>query len=211
MELRLNTHPETTILPRTIWCLGRNYAEHARELGNAIESKPLVFQKGLNALTPFTGEVLLNWSLGAIHYETELVLLMTRKAGKATIAGVGLGLDLTLRELQSALKSGGKPWTLAKSFDHAAIISDFIPALELGDLNALRYTMHVNGELRQTGETEKMILPMDQTVDYLETYTALQAGDLIFTGTPAGVGALQPGDVVTAALEGELQVSIKLL
>lgn len=211
MALILETRPVQYFQPRTIWCLGRNYAEHARELGNVVESKPLVFQKGLNALAEFAGEVTLDWSLGPVHYETELVMLMERREGKPTIAGIGLGLDLTLRELQSELKSGGKPWTLAKSFDNSAILSTFIPTNELEDLNALRYTMHLNGELRQTGETQKMILPMTQTVEYLETYTALQAGDLIFTGTPAGVGTLHPGDVVAAALGDQLTVSVKFV
>ncbi|MCF7802164.1 MAG: fumarylacetoacetate hydrolase family protein [Candidatus Marinimicrobia bacterium] len=211
MALILETRPVQTFQPRTIWCLGRNYAEHARELGNVVESNPLVFQKGLNALAVFAEEVKLDWSLGPIHYETELVLLMARREGIPTIVGIGLGLDLTLRELQSELKSGGKPWTLAKSFDNSAIISQFIPTAELADLNALRYTMHLNGELRQTGETQKMILPMAQTVEYLETYTALQAGDLIFTGTPAGVGTLHPGDVVEAGLGDQLTVSAKIV
>ena len=208
MNLTLLNNPEKSIQPRTLWCLGRNYAEHARELGNKVEAKPLVFQKGLNALAPFEGEIQLNWSLGGIHYETELVILMDRVGDVPRMVGVGLGLDLTLRDLQSELKAGGKPWTLAKSFDQAAIVSSFVPLDRLGDLDELVYTMHLNGELRQTGETRKMILPMYDTVQYLEGYTRLQHGDLIFTGTPAGVGQLNPGDVIRTEMGDHLSVSV---
>lgn len=210
MNLTLLTNPVQNIAPRAIWCLGRNYAEHARELGNQVEAKPLVFQKGLNALAPFESEVSLDWLLGPIHYETELVMLMDRLGNVPRIVGLALGLDLTLRDLQSELKLAGKPWTLAKSFDHAAILSHFVPLEDFGDLEALVYTMHLNGELRQTGETKKMILSMYDTIEYLETFTRLEAGDLIFTGTPAGVGELHPGDEILADLAGQLSAKIKV-
>ena len=208
MNLKLLSRPVESFAPRTIWCLGRNYTEHARELGNKVEAKPLVFQKGINALAPFEGEVKLDWALGPIHYETELVLLMDRGADIPRLAGIGIGLDLTLRDLQAELKAAGKPWTLAKSFDQAAIISSFVPVRALGDLNEMVFTMHVNGELRQTGATAKMILPIPDMVQYLEAYTRLQRGDLIFTGTPAGVGRLHPGDAVVAELAEHLKAKV---
>ncbi len=210
MNLKLLSQPVESITPRTIWCLGRNYTEHARELGNKVEAEPLVFQKGLNSLGPFEGDVKLDWPLGPIHYETELVILMDRVDDIPQMAGIGLGLDLTLRDLQTELKTAGKPWTLAKSFDQAAVLSAFIPVDSLGDLNTLVYRMHLNAELRQTGETAKMILPLPGTVQYLETFTRLQRGDVIFTGTPAGVGRLRPGDVVVAELMGHLKAKVTL-
>lgn len=211
MELTLLTNPVQNIAPRTIWCLGRNYAEHARELGNQVETKPLVFQKGLNALAPFENEVPLDWSLGPIHYETELVMLMDRVGDVPRLVGLALGLDLTLRDLQSELKSAGKPWTLAKSFDHAAIVSHFVPLTQFEDLDTLIFTMQLNGELRQTGETRKMILSLYDTMAYLETFTRLRAGDLVFTGTPAGVGELHPGNEILADLAGQLVARIKVI
>lgn len=211
MELTLLTSPVQNIAPRAIWCLGRNYAEHARELGNKVEAKPLVFQKGLNALAPFENEVELDWSLGPIHYETEMVMLLDRLGNVPRLVGLALGLDLTLRDLQSELKSAGKPWTLAKSFDHAAILSSFVPLENFGDLESLVFTMQLNGELRQTGETREMILTLYDTIQYLETFTHLATGDMIYTGTPAGVGELHPGDEIFVDLVGHLSAKVSVI
>ena len=196
------TEKENGIQPRTIWCLGRNYAKHAEELGNAVEARPLVFQKGLNALAPLGHAQTLFQGHGVVHYETELVLLMDRTEQGVCIAGIGVGLDLTLRELQNELKAAGKPWTLAKSFDGAAIVSRFIPRNELGALDQIRFTMVLNQEIRQRGDSSQMILPLEKIPDYLEEYTDLMPGDIIFTGTPKGVGVLTPGDEVSLELAG---------
>ncbi len=196
------TEKEKGIQPRTIWCLGRNYAKHAEELGNEVEAKPLVFQKGLNALTPIRSTQPLFPGHGAVHYETEIVALMDRNDQGSFITGIGLGLDLTLRDLQTELKAAGKPWTLAKSFDGAAIVSRFISMNEITSLNQIRFTMTINQEVRQRGDSSQMILPLEKIPVYLEEFTDLQPGDIIFTGTPEGVGVLNSGDEVSLDLAG---------
>ncbi|NQV29841.1 MAG: fumarylacetoacetate hydrolase family protein [Candidatus Marinimicrobia bacterium] len=196
------TEKEKGIQPRTIWCLGRNYAKHAEELGNTVEARPLVFQKGLNALSPLSSTHTLFRDHGAVHYETEIIALMDRNDKGSFITGIGLGLDLTLRDLQNELKAAGKPWTLAKSFDGAAIVSRFIPVKEIPILSQIRFTMVLNKEVRQRGDSSQMILPLEKIPAYLEEYTDLQPGDLIFTGTPEGVGTLSPGDEVSLDLAG---------
>lgn len=196
------TQKEKGIQPRTIWCLGRNYAKHAEELGNPIEAKPLVFQKGLNALVPLQRMQPLFRGHGAVHYETEIVALMDRNDSGAFITAIGLGLDLTLRDLQNELKSAGKPWTLAKSFDGSAVVSRFISLNEIPSLNQVRFSMLLNGEVKQRGDSSQMILPLEKIPAYLEEYTDLHPGDIIFTGTPEGVGVLTPGDEVSLDLAG---------
>ncbi|MBT4036222.1 MAG: fumarylacetoacetate hydrolase family protein [Candidatus Marinimicrobia bacterium] len=195
--------------PRTIWCLGRNYAKHAEELGNTVEAKPLVFQKGLNALVPMQRIQPLFPGHGEVHYETEIIALMDRDDGGSFIAAIGLGLDLTLRDLQNELKAAGKPWTLAKSFDGAAIVSRFISVNEIPSLNQIRFTMLLNGEVRQQGDSSQMILPFEKIPAYLEEYTDLQPGDIIFTGTPEGVGVLKSGDEVSLDLAGHHMGTIR--
>lgn len=203
------TAKEKGIQPRAIWCLGRNYAKHAEELGNEVEARPLVFQKGLNALVPVQARLPLLKGKGQIHYETELIALMDRNERGAFIAAIGLGLDLTLRDLQNELKAAGKPWTLAKSFDGAAIISRFIAINEFPALGQIRFSMKLNGEVRQRGESGQMILPLEKIPAYLEEYTDLQPGDIIFTGTPEGVGALNPGDELSLELAGHPMGTIR--
>ncbi len=189
---------------RTIWCLGRNFAAHARELNNPVEPEPLVFQKGLNALIPLQGKLALPRGKGPVHYECELVLALARINGKPEIVGIGVGLDLTLRGLQTELKKQGKPWTPAKSFDGAAPISQLIPVGEAQSLGEITFCLQVNDELVQKGRTSEMLLPWEKVPTYLNNFTDLQTGDLIFTGSPSGVGPLHPGDYVKVLLNGKL-------
>lgn len=203
------TEKEKGIQPRTIWCLGRNYAKHAEELGNAVEAKPLVFQKGLNALVPLHRSQTLFQGHGEVHYETEIIALMDRNENGSFITAIGLGLDLTLRDLQNDLKAAGKPWTLAKSFDGAAIVSRFISVKEIPSMNQIRFTMLLNGAIQQRGDSSQMILPLEKIPAYLEEYTDLQPGDIIFTGTPEGVGALKPGDEISLDLAGHHMGTIR--
>ncbi len=203
------TEKEKGIQPRTIWCLGRNYAKHAEELGNIVEARPLVFQKGLNALVPMQRSQALFSGHGDVHYETEIIVLMDRNENGSFITAIGLGLDLTLRDLQGELKVAGKPWTLAKSFDGSAIVSRFIPVNEIPSLHQIRFTMLLNGEIRQRGDSSQMILPLEKSPAYLEEYTDLQPGDIIFTGTPEGVGVLNSGDEVSLDLAGHPMGTIR--
>lgn len=195
---------------RSIWCLGRNYALHARELGNEVLTQPLVFQKGLNALHPLEGSVTLPRNRGTVHFETELIALVGNAADQnPAIIGLAVGLDLTLRDEQSVLKEKGHPWALAKSFDGAGIVGPFKPVSEFNDLDDIRFAMTLNGDLRQSGNTNHMMLPMTQLLDYFTNFTTLQSGDLIFTGTPEGIGELQPGDEAELSIEDVPQGRIR--
>jgi 2-keto-4-pentenoate hydratase/2-oxohepta-3-ene-1,7-dioic acid hydratase in catechol pathway len=194
--MKLNFTGHSGMTARSVWCLGRNYADHALELGNPVEATPLVFQKGLNALKPLEGTQILPRGKGKIHFETELVLCIVRTSAGAKITGIAVGLDLTLRELQHELKMEGKPWALAKSFDGAGILSSFYPMSSYPDLNNIEFSMKLNGEVAQRGNSRDMLLPIPEILEYLATFTALDTGDLIFTGTPRGVGEINTGDEV---------------
>lgn len=195
-----------------IYCIGRNYAEHARELGNQVEAEPVVFLKPTSALhREEDGPLRLPDIAGEIHHECELVLLIGQggrqiKADHALphIAAYGLGLDLTARDLQNQLKAKGLPWTLAKGFDGSAAVSRFVPASEVADPLALDFELSVNGSVRQRGEVRQMVHSIPDLLCWLSRYFTLQAGDLIFTGTPAGVAALQPGDKLAMRMQALL-------
>lgn len=188
--------------PRRIFCIGRNYAAHARELGNAVPAEPVVFMKPASAIVPVGARLPLPRDRGAVHHECEVVLQVGRDCAGlepanalAALSGVTLGLDLTLRDEQERLKKAGQPWELAKAFDHSAPLGAFVPASGL-DLAQLRFECRVGGALRQQGDTADMLFPCAVIVAFLSRRWALLAGDLIYTGTPAGVGPLEPGDEV---------------
>lgn len=183
-----------------IFCIGRNYAEHVQELGSAPDGDCVVFMKPRSCLVAEGEPIRLPRGRGAIHHEAELVVMLTgggRDIALADaldhVAGITLGLDLTLRELQTALKDRGAPWELAKSFDDAAPLGDFKP-YHAQDLQALEFTCTVNGALRQHGRTRDMLYPVAQQIRILSQTWALAPGDIIYTGTPKGVGPLVPGD-----------------
>lgn len=189
----------SAVSPRSIYGIGRNYREHAAELNNDLPSEPIVFLKHLTSLRPlekgplaYPGEV--------FHHEAEVVLLLGRalkmgqKASWEDVSAIGLGLDLTRREAQAALKAKGLPWTKAKAFDGAAPISSFVPRQLFQILDNISFTLHIGGELRQKGQTKDMIFSVDSILNHLLTFTSLCEGDLIFTGTPSGVGPISHGD-----------------
>ena len=185
------TFAETTVTPSKIVCVGRNYVAHIQELGNEIPGDMVVFNKPNSAISSrlraqIDGETL--------HYEGEIALLIS--AGE--IAGVGFGLDLTRRELQSRLKAKGLPWERAKAFDGAALFSEFVPAP--ADLHTLSLRLTVNGELRQAGGVGLMIYPPAEILRELGSFTTLEDGDIVMTGTPAGVGAIRSQDRFRGAL-----------
>ena len=185
---------------RRIFCIGRNYAEHAKEMGNALPPEPVVFMKPPTSLV--TGARLqLPRERGAVHHEMELVLALGREAADvapgaamALVAGVTLGLDLTLRDEQARLKQAGAPWELAKAFDGAAALGRFTPAPFRFDPQALDMLCTVNGQVWQQGNTRDMLFPIGTILAFLSRRWRLLPGDLVFTGTPAGVGPLRPGD-----------------
>ncbi|MGH8529004.1 MAG: fumarylacetoacetate hydrolase family protein [Nevskiales bacterium] len=189
-----------------IFCIGRNYAKHIEELRHQDAAKCVVFMKPVTSLVPPGAAVVLPRDQGAVHHEAELVVMIgkggkniSRKKAFRHIGGVTLGLDLTLRDLQNKLKSEGSPWERCKAFDGAAPIGELQTYDEKLDLTNLEFTCAVNGELRQKGNTRDMLYPVAQIIEILSHSWTLQAGDLIYTGTPEGVGPLVPRDRVELA------------
>lgn len=199
------------ISPHNIFCIGRNYAEHAHELKNAVPQEPVVFLKPLNALTADGGTIVLPCQSQNVQHEVEIVVLL-EKGGKNIaedqayqhIAGFAVGIDVTARDLQKQAKDQGLPWTLAKGFDTFAPLSAFVPREDVHDWKSLTVTLTVNGELRQRGVACDMIFTIPFLIRYLSERFTLEAGDLIFTGTPAGVGPLKAGDRLLATLGTDL-------
>lgn len=190
-----------------IFCIGRNYAAHAAELGNKVEPTPLVFIKPTSALHAMDRPLTLPAFSNDVHYETELVLLIG-KGGKDIpeqtalehVAGYAVGLDLTARDIQAVAKQKGLPWTLCKGFDGAACISDFVTPDAIADIGHACFAMSLNDEPRQAGDTAMMLFSVPYLIHYLSTVFTLQAGDLIYTGTPEGVGKLDHGDRLSLTL-----------
>ncbi len=185
----------------TCFCIGRNYAEHAAELGNAVPDKPLIFCKPATALLPDGAPFRLPDFSADVHYETELVLRVSRKASRIEpdhvwdyIDALTLGVDCTARDIQAQLKAKGQPWEIAKGFDGSAPIGAFVPIPPEMKTDGLSFEGRINGKLVQRGHTREMIFPVPVFMAYLTRYFTLLPGDLLFTGTPAGVGALKSGD-----------------
>ena len=184
-----------------IFCIGRNYHEHIRELDNAVPTEPVVFLKPTSALLAAGEDIVLPAFSNDVHYECELVVYIGRDAHNisaaealAHVGGYAIGLDLTARDVQSAAKVQGLPWTQAKGFRGAACVSAFVAAAAVGNIQAQAFSLSVNGQIRQQGDSAQMILPVAQQIAYLSAVYGLQAGDLIYTGTPAGVGKMVAGD-----------------
>lgn len=179
-----------------IFCIGRNYAAHAAELGNDVPGEPVVFMKPPSAIVHTGSPIPLPRNRGSVHHEAELVLLVGRDHAHDVedIAGIALGLDLTLRDEQARLKAAGLPWELAKAFDASAPLGSFAP-LSM-DIVELAFECRVNGVRRQLGEVRNMLFPAAQLLSFLSGRFDLRRGDLVFTGTPEGVGPLQVGDYV---------------
>ncbi|AOS96047.1 Ureidoglycolate lyase [Microbulbifer aggregans] len=191
-----------------IVCVGRNYAAHAAELDNPIPEEPLLFIKPATAAVPMAEPIHLPAGRGSCHFEGELALLIGERLTSANpadipgaIAGLGLALDLTLRDLQSKLKTDGHPWEKAKAFDGACPLSPFVKLDWLPDWDALTFTLWLNDEIRQRGKTAHMLTPILDLTAYISSYFTLEPGDVILTGTPAGVGELLHGDRLILQLE----------
>ncbi|QNP39801.1 fumarylacetoacetate hydrolase family protein [Lysobacter solisilvae (ex Woo and Kim 2020)] len=207
--------PDSQFPVHRIYCVGRNFAEHAREMGAAAPASaaergnPTFFLKPADAIVT-DGAVVYPPGTRELHHEVELVVALGRGAPAGGIAtadamslvyGYAVGLDLTRRDLQAAAKAKSLPWDTGKSFEHAAPIGAIVPAAELGALDAHALTLRVNGEVRQHGALSDLIWNVADIIHALSKLYALRAGDLIFMGTPAGVGPLLPGDSVEARLD----------
>jgi len=191
-----------------IVCVGRNYAAHARELNNPVPERPLIFMKPATAAVDLTNEIKI--PAGGCHFETELAVLIDRPLRKVSpeqaesgIHSIGLALDLTLRDLQSELKSKGHPWELAKAFDGACPITAFVPISELPQAQAITFALDINGQNVQTGKAEHMLTPIPQLLAYISEHFTLQPGDVVLTGTPEGVGQLHDGDQLQLSLQAQ--------
>lgn len=193
-----------------IIAIGRNYAEHAKELNNAVPDKPVLFLKPDTAVLkdnkPFYHP---NFSQD-IHHEIEVVLKICKegkfiqeKFAHKYYEEIGLGIDFTARDVQAEQKAKGLPWEVAKAFDHSAPVSKFIPKETLGNLHQLQFKLIVNKDLRQEGNTQDMLFNFDQIIAYASKFFTLKKGDLIFTGTPAGVGKINIGDRLVGFLGEE--------
>lgn len=195
---------------RRVFCVGRNYASHAREMGSDPNREPpFFFSKPADAVVPASGAVPYPPSTDDLHHEVELVVALG--AGGANIApataldlvwGYGVGLDLTRRDLQAVAKDSGRPWDMAKGFDASAPCSALHPVSEVGHPAKGRIWLEVNGALRQEGNLNELIWPIADVIAYLSRFVTLAPGDLIYSGTPSGVAALQPGDRVRGGVEG---------
>lgn len=210
-RLQDGSHNDTPITKAV--CVGRNYAEHAAELDNPVPTQPLLFIKPPSAVTELEAGIALPAVDEPVHYEAELALLIGRRLSHATeeavegaITGLGLALDLTLRETQSRLKQNGHPWEIAKAFDGACPLSAFIPRHRFPATWRFQFSLHINGEPRQHGDTAQMLKPIPALVSYMSKHFTLDPGDVVLTGTPAGVGKLAPGHALTLTLEDRLSI-----
>jgi len=193
-----------------IFCVGRNYADHANELKNEIPASPIIFMKPDTALLKDNAPFYYPDFSKEIQYETELVVKINRegkyieeKFASKYYQEIGLGIDFTARDLQNELKSKGLPWELAKGFNGAAPVSEFVPKAEFGDMQNLHFGLYLNNEAKQQGHTRNMIFSIDYLVSFISRYFTLKKGDLLFTGTPAGVGTVKVGDRLVGLLESK--------
>ena len=198
---------------RRIYCVGRNYAEHAQEMGFTGREPPFFFLKPADAVLPVadgtTGEMAYPPQTRNLHHEIELVVAIGQGGRDIAAAdavkhiwGYAVGLDMTRRDLQGEMKKQGRPWCIGKAFDESAPIGPLHPIASTGALDKGAITLSVNGSLRQKGDLSELIWNVAETIEVLSAAWTLQAGDLIFTGTPAGVGAVLPGDVMEGSIEG---------
>ena len=193
-----------------IFCVGRNYAAHAQELGNAIPDEPVIFMKPKSALlqshTPFYYPEFTN----ELHYECELVLRVSKngkyiqdKFASKYYDAITTGIDFTARDIQNELKEKGLPWERAKAWDNSVVIGKWIPLANIKDRNNINFTMYKNNEMVQQGNSKNMIHDFDYIISYISNFFSVNIGDLIFTGTPAGVGEVVVGDELEGRIDEE--------
>lgn len=192
-----------------IYCVGRNYAAHAREMGQDEREAPFFFMKPADAIVENGQTIPFPMRTNNLHHEIELVVALHHGGANVSaeralelVFGYAVGNDLTRRDLQFEARDKGRPWTTGKSFDRAAVIGAIHPAASIGHPASGRIWLSVNGELRQEGNLTDLIWSVPEIIAELSTLFELQAGDLIYTGTPAGVAALQPGDRVEGGVDG---------
>jgi 5-carboxymethyl-2-hydroxymuconate isomerase len=200
-----------------IVCLGRNYADHAKEMHSEVPSTPIIFLKPPSALI-FNRDYIIRPKISNLmHHEVEVVVVIGKTAKDVLsanadeyIAGYGIGLDMTLRDIQNDSKSKGLPWTVCKGFDTSAAISDIVPKSAISNPSGLQFQCKVNGVIRQQGNTRNMIFSYGKMIEYISSLITLEPGDLIYTGTPEGVGEVNDGDEIEAELIGYTKISHRI-
>lgn len=201
-----------------IFCIGRNYVEHIQELNNERPDDPVIFTKPDTALIRNNAPFYYPDFSKDVHHEVELVLKIGKegknieeKFAPKYYDSIGIGIDFTARDLQQKLKTKGLPWDLAKGFNGSAPLSDkFIPVSEFNDLANINFKLEVNGALKQEGNTSLMLFPLPYIVSFLSKFFTLKTGDLIFTGTPKGVGPVVPGDKLSAFIENDKMLEFEV-
>jgi 2-keto-4-pentenoate hydratase/2-oxohepta-3-ene-1,7-dioic acid hydratase in catechol pathway len=200
-----------SVTVHTIFCVGRNYVEHANELNNPVPTSPIIFLKPATTLIYDGQNVELPPLSNNVHYEVEVVALIG-KSGKHIpkesaleyVSGYGIGIDITARDLQNKAKQKAHPWAIAKGFDTFAPIGSFVEAGQIPDPQNMEFQLEINGNVRQVGNTGAMLFPLSKLISFLSSIFTLTPGDLIFTGTPQGVGQLHEGDDLKATLGDNL-------
>ncbi|MGO2295203.1 MAG: fumarylacetoacetate hydrolase family protein [Psychroflexus halocasei] len=201
-----------------IICIGRNYADHAAELKNEKPTEPVVFMKPDSALLPKKQPFVIPEFSNDVHHEVELLVRINRlgkhiqpKFAHKYYDQIGLGLDFTARDLQSELKEKGLPWEKAKSFDGAAVVSNqWLSVSDFENLNDINFTLEKNNEIVQQGNSSQMLWKIDEIISYVSQYFTLKIGDIIFTGTPKGVGQVKPGDKLIAKIEDKELINLNI-
>lgn len=199
-----------------IVCVGRNYLAHIHELGNAVPEEPVLFMKPETAAVAFAQPF--SVPSGDVQFETELAVLIGHRLTRATpaqcraaIVGIGLALDLTRRDIQSSLKQNGLPWEVAKAFDGSCPLTPFMPLQDSEDLGSLSFKMWLNGSLTQHGQASLMRHSIEYLLSYISTHFTLKPGDVVLTGTPAGVGPLHSGDLIRLLLDERYEFSSRVV
>lgn len=214
----IDDHGKPIALPvNKVVCIGRNYLDHINEMNSTISEAPLLFMKPKAAMCNIANDIAIPTTLGPCHNELEVSVLLKKGLKNASeqeaaeaIWGIGLGLDLTLREVQGALKKDGQPWERAKSFDNSAPLSQFIPIDAFCDLDDLKFTLTINNEVRQSGHTALMLHKIIPLIAHMSTIFTLDAGDVVLTGTPKGVGPLFEGDILSISLHDYFTLETKV-
>lgn len=203
----------------TIFCVASNYALHAKEMGTVVPTEPSIFIKPPQAIIRSGDSIICPAMSNTVHHEVELVVLIkndcshvSRSEAYKYIAGYAVGIDVTMRDIQKKAKEAGKPWAIAKGFVTSAPVSDIIPAEEFEDqIPDFDLLLYVNDELRQSGNTSAMQRSVPELIEFLSSVFTLRANDLIFTGTPAGVGAIKSGDILSAELKGYVKLNVNVI
>ena len=209
-----------TLFPvHRIYCVGRNYAEHAREMGHDPNREPpFFFQKNPDSLIPGGGDFPYPAKSADVHHEFEMVVALGRGGADIPVEraldcvyGYAVGLDMTRRDLQAEAKKLGRPWEVGKAFESAAPCSEIVPAAAIGHPAKGAVWLKVNGELRQQGDLTQLIWGVPETISYLSGLFTLAPGDLIFSGTPAGVGPVKRGDVLQGGVDGIAEIAVRVV